>query len=53
MDFNVAFIPQSFTDRLTEPFETAYMTRLYQVGRQEMLGGRAWHKVPPLSLIHI
>lgn len=47
MDFNVAYIPPSFTDKLEQPFERAYMERLYQVGRQEMLAGRPWHKAPP------
>jgi hypothetical protein len=47
MDFNVAYVPQSFTDRLDRPFERAYMEKLYEVGRQEMLAGRAWHNAPP------
>ena len=47
IDFNVAYIPQSFTDRLDQPFDTAYMRKLYQLGRQEMLEGKAWHKMPP------
>jgi hypothetical protein len=47
MDFNVAYIPQSFTTRLEQPFDKAYMEMLYAVGRQEMLAGRAWHKAPP------
>jgi predicted acylesterase/phospholipase RssA len=47
MDFNLAYIPQSFTDRLEQPFEKAYMAKLYEVGRQEMMTGRAWHKAPP------
>jgi hypothetical protein len=31
-DFNLAFIPKSFTTVLKEPFETVYMKELFQVG---------------------
>jgi hypothetical protein len=47
VDFNVAYIPQSFTDRLERPFDTAYMRKLYELGREEMLDSKAWHKTPP------
>jgi predicted acylesterase/phospholipase RssA len=47
VDFNVAYIPQSFTERLERPFDTTYMRKLYELGRQEMLDGNAWHKTPP------
>lgn len=47
LDYNVAWIPQSFTTRLDSPFEQSYMRKLYDVGRQTMLSGQAWHKFPP------
>lgn len=45
--FNAAWIPRSFTEKPSEPFERGYMNRLYQVGRAAMRDGRAWHKYPP------
>ena len=47
IDYNVTWIPESFTDRLDEPFNRDYMNRLYQVGRREMLEGKVWSKYPP------
>jgi hypothetical protein len=47
IDFNAAYIPQSFSDRLDRPFDTAYMRKLYALGSQEMLESKAWHKTPP------
>ncbi len=47
IDYNVAYIPESFTDKLKEPFDQAYMRRLYGVGRDEMLNGSPWQNVPP------
>lgn len=47
IDYNVTYIPVSFDEKLREPFERAYMNRLYQVGRQQMLDGKAWSKYPP------
>ena len=32
---------------LPTAFDRAYMNRLYQVGRQQMLSGKAWSKYPP------
>ena len=47
IDYNVAFIPGSFVEKLREPFEQAYMVKLYALGRETMLEGMAWSKVPP------
>ena len=47
IDYNVSWIPSSFTDKLEKPFDPPYMKKLYDVGRAEMLAGRAWSKVPP------
>ncbi len=47
IDYNVTSIPPSFKDKIKEPFNRQYMNRLYQVGRDEMLSGKAWSKYPP------
>lgn len=47
IDFNVAWIPDSFAEKPSEPFERGYMNRLFQVGREAMIAGKAWHKYPP------
>jgi len=47
IDYNVTYIPESFTEKLNDPFDRAYMNRLYQAGRQQMLDGKAWSKYPP------
>jgi hypothetical protein len=47
IDYNLAYISRKFTAKLNEPFEQAYMRKLYAFGRQEMLAGRPWSKLPP------
>jgi hypothetical protein len=47
IDYNVAYIPQSFSERLSGPFDQAYMRSLYSVGRDTMLSGSAWSSAPP------
>ena len=47
IDYNVAYIPQSFTDKLSGPFDQLYMRRLYSVGRDAMLNGSPWFTAPP------
>jgi hypothetical protein len=47
IEYNVAYIPQSFSEKLSGPFDQAYMRSLYSVGRDTMLSGSAWFSVPP------
>lgn len=47
IDYNVSFIPQSFSGKPREPFDQMYMRSLYQVGRETMLKGVPWQKYPP------
>jgi predicted acylesterase/phospholipase RssA len=47
IDYNVSYIPASFTDKLREPFDTDYMIRLYRLGRTAIESGTAWSKYPP------
>jgi hypothetical protein len=46
-DFNLAYIPKSFTTVLKEPFETAYMNELFKVGYDMAVKGYPWAKTPP------
>jgi hypothetical protein len=47
VDFNLAYIPETFTTELNEPFETAYMRDLFAVGHDLAVKGYPWAKVPP------
>jgi len=47
IDYNATCIPDSFSERAREPFDRGYMNRLFQVGRQTMLDGKAWSRYPP------
>jgi predicted patatin/cPLA2 family phospholipase len=47
VDFNLAYIPETFTTPLNEPFETAYMRALFEVGYGLAVKGYPWAKVPP------
>lgn len=47
IDFNLAYIPETFTRQLQEPFETAYMQELFQVGYDRAVKGYQWAKTPP------
>lgn len=50
-DYNVAVIPESFTDKLAEPFETRYMNNLYKLGYDMGRAGYPWQKAPPSMLV--
>jgi hypothetical protein len=39
VDFNLANIPETFTQTLNTPFDTSYMTALFRVGYEEGKGG--------------
>lgn len=47
IDYNVSCIPESFSEKLREPFDTTYMNKLYQVGRAAIASGAPWSKYPP------
>jgi predicted patatin/cPLA2 family phospholipase len=47
IDFNLAYIPETFTRQLKEPFETDYMRDLFEVGYERAVNGYQWAKVPP------
>jgi len=47
VDFNLAYIPKTFTRTLQEPFETAYMKELFDLGYDLAVKGYPWSKSPP------
>lgn len=47
IDYNLAYIPSSFTVPHVAEFDTAYMRQLYDLGRDLGAKGYAWQKVPP------
>jgi hypothetical protein len=47
LDFNLAYIPKTFTHELEEPFDTAYMNELYRLGYDQAVKGQSWVKAPP------
>ena len=47
VDFNLASIPSSFTEREKEPFDRQYMNTLFEVGYELGRSGYRWQKKPP------
>lgn len=47
IDYNLAYIPASFKEVAKEPFDPAYMTKLFQVGYDMAKKGYPWEKAPP------
>jgi predicted acylesterase/phospholipase RssA len=47
IDFDMAYIPRTFTGKLEEPFDTAYMNKLFQLGYDMAAKGYPWEKAPP------
>ena len=47
VDYNLAFIPSDFNVPKKGQFDIAYMTPLFQRGRQMAAGGYPWAKSPP------
>jgi predicted acylesterase/phospholipase RssA len=45
--FNLASIPEGFTEKLKEPFERGYMNDLFKVGYDLAASGYPWSKYPP------
>jgi hypothetical protein len=46
-DFNLAYIPRTFTTVLKEPFDSGYMNELFQLGYDMAAKGYPWEKFPP------
>ncbi len=47
VDFNLAFIPDTFTVELKRPFDRDYMKALFDVGYELAAKGYPWAKAPP------
>ena len=47
IQYNLAYIPESFNEESSEPFDKDYMTRLFNLGFQMAKDGYTWHAVPP------
>jgi hypothetical protein len=47
IDYHLAYIPESFEEESDEPFDKAYMTKLFDLGYQMAKDGYTWHTVPP------
>ena len=47
IDYNLAFIPPTFTVKHKEEFDTDYMRQLYAVGEKMAQAGYPWQKTPP------
>ena len=46
-DFNLAYIPASFTEEPSENFDPVYMRKLYELGYEMAKQGYPWKKGPP------
>ena len=49
MQYRLAYIPADFKDTSTEPFDTVYMTELFNLGYKLARQGYRWRKTPPGS----
>ena len=47
IDFNLAYIPETFTTELKQPFDTKYMNALFKVGYELGAKDYSWVKYPP------
>lgn len=48
IEFELATVPGSFAAKSKEPFDRAYMTKLYYLGEQLGRAGYKWSKTPPV-----
>jgi len=46
-NFNLAYIPSTFTETPTEGFDPVYMKKLYKLGYEMARNGYQWKKEPP------
>ncbi|CAO3434901.1 patatin-like phospholipase family protein [Azospirillum doebereinerae] len=47
IDFNLAYVPETFKTPLREPFDPIYMKELFKVGYDLAANGYPWGKTPP------
>ncbi|MEN8692779.1 MAG: patatin-like phospholipase family protein [Desulfobacterales bacterium] len=46
-NYRLAYIPDDFDEKSTEPFDTAYMNKLFERGYTMAQGGYPWEDTPP------
>ena len=46
-DFNLAYIPSTFSEKPSEGFDPVYMMKLFDLGHQMALAGYPWQNEPP------
>ncbi len=47
IDYHLAYIPESFDEESSEPFDKEYMTKLFNLGKQMAIDEYQWNTVPP------
>lgn len=47
LDYNLAYIPETFDLESTEDFDPVYMGKLFDLGYQMARNGYPWDKAPP------
>ena len=47
IDYNLAFIPDTFHEKPAEQFDRVYMGRLFELGYEAARRGFPWKKLPP------
>ena len=47
IQYNLAYIPESFDEEASESFDKEYMTKLFNLGYQMAIDGYQWNAVPP------
>ena len=47
VEFELAYVPESFNEPLNEPFDQQYMRKLYEVGYELAIDGYDWKDSPP------
>jgi hypothetical protein len=48
IDYNLAFVPESFNAPHKTDFDTAYMRELFEFGYRQAEAGYSWYKEPPV-----
>ena len=47
LNYHLAYIPETFTEEATEPFDREYMTKLFNLGYERAVRGYDWNTTPP------
>jgi hypothetical protein len=47
--FNLTYLDEVVAYKITDPFNTDYMRRLFAIGHQKAVSGNAWRKRPPAA----